>query len=232
MKIKAQIQRRQILGSLICVTAFVAAFVATASDPQLTSWYTGASGNYALAYLTDTARTNGTAVTTWSNGHQAQSVPSYCGIQEIYFSSNWIYLRTSGLGTHVMGPWYDDATRTTIFLNYPTNQHQLFSIPRTATVNIPSTKSNTSTGGRDVIGYFVDGVAMFDALDGFVWTGTTETGGGSGQWHRSAYVNEIVTMDPSNTHQQNTGTYHNHANPIALRYILGDHVAFDPVTKL
>ena len=73
---------------------------------------------------------------------------------------------------------------------------------------------------------------MFDALDGFVWTGTGESSPGNGQWHRSAYANEIITMDPSNTHQQNTGTYHNHANPIALRYLLGDNVDFNPVTKL
>ena len=36
-----------------------------------------------------------------------------------------------------------------------------------------------------------------------------------------------VTFDPANAHQQNTGTYHYHANPIALRYLLGDQVVFD-----
>ncbi|HVV01556.1 MAG TPA: YHYH protein [Verrucomicrobiae bacterium] len=217
-------------ATVLLVSALARA--AAASDPQLSSWYLGAEGSYARVYTTDTARTNGQSVTTWSNGAESQSVPSYCGIEDIYSSSNWIYLKTSGLGTYVMGPWYNDASRTTIFLNYPTNQHQLYAIPRTATVSIPAVKSSTSTGGRDVIGYFVDGVAMFDALDGFVWNGTTEVQGGMGQWHRAAYVNEIVTMDPSNSHQQNTGIYHNHANPIALRYTLGDHVNFDPATKL
>src|SRR6476659_9206658 len=96
---------------------------AVAADPQLTTWYTTASGTYARAYLSDTARTNGTSVTTWSNGHQSQSLPAYTGIQNIFYSSNWIYLRTTGLGTHIMGPWYNDATRTTVFLNYPTNQN-------------------------------------------------------------------------------------------------------------
>src|SRR4051812_11121092 len=84
---------------------------AQAADPQLSTWYTAASGTYARAYLTDTARTNGTSVTTWSNGHQSQSLPAYSGIQNIYYSSNWIYLHTTGLGTHIMGPWYNDATR-------------------------------------------------------------------------------------------------------------------------
>jgi hypothetical protein len=211
--------------SLACISA-------TAADPQLSSWYTAKAGSYARVYTTDAARTNGATVTTWSNGYQSQSVPAYAGLEGVYYSSNWIYLLTSGLGTHVMGPWYDDASRTTVFRNYPTNQHQFFSIPRTPNVTIPSTKLSTSTGGRDVIGYFVDGVAMFDALDGFVWTGTGESSPGNGQWNRTAYANEIITMDPANTHQQNTGTYHNHANPIALRYLLGDNVDFNPVTKL
>jgi hypothetical protein len=40
-----------------------------------------------------------------------------------------------------------------------------------------------------------------------------------------------VTFDPGYAHQENSGTHHYHANPIALRYELGDHVDFNPTTK-
>jgi hypothetical protein len=56
--------------------------------------------------------------------------------------------------------------------------------------------------------------------------------GGNGQWHRAAYPNEGPTMDPTYAHQQNTGEYHNHFDPIGLRYTLGDHIDFNPVTKI
>ena len=204
-----------------------------AADPQLTSWFTANAGLYARIYQTDLARTNGITLTTWANpmGTLSQSIPTYRGLQEVSYSSNWIYLRTTGLGQHIMGPWYDTAARTVLFVNAPTNQKALYSIPRTSTLTSPPTTKTATFGAVDVIGYFVDGVAMYDALDGFVWTGSTEANG-NGQWRRGAYPNEYITFDTGNTHQQNTGTYHNHANPIALRYLLGDHIDQNPVTKL
>jgi hypothetical protein len=50
-------------------------------------------------------------------------------------------------------------------------------------------------------------------------------------WNREAWSNECLTMDPAYAHQQNTGVYHYHASPIALRYLLGDHVDFNSSTK-
>jgi hypothetical protein len=76
----------------------------------------------------------------------------------------------------------------------------------------------------------VDGIAMFDSRDGFVWTGAAEAGNGTGYWNREAYVNEGATFDPGYAHQEQTGTHHYHANPIALRYLLGDHVDFNATT--
>ncbi|MBI3882641.1 MAG: YHYH protein [Verrucomicrobia bacterium] len=216
--------------SLALNASFTAVSTAT-GDAQIVSWLTTYSGLYARIYTNDLAKTNGVSGTTWSNGQENQTLPAYRGVQEISYSSNWIYLRTTGLGQHIMGPWYNDATRTVAFVNLPANQKALYRFPRTDTLTNPPAAKTPTFGGVDVIGYFVDGVAMFDALDGFVWTGSTE-GNGAGQWRRAAYPNEGITFDPSYTHQQNTGVYHNHADPLALRYLLGDHVDFNPVTKL
>src|SRR2546421_2272031 len=202
-------------------------FAATAqADPQIDSWFTTYAEKAARLYTTDANKSAGTSVTTWSNGTQTQGSPAYSGVQEVYSSTSWVYIRSTGLGSHIMGPWYLNAAHTTAFPNYPVNQKVFYRIPRSPTV--PATKTLTGLGE---IGYFVDGVAMFDSRDGFVWTGSAESGSGTGYWNREAYVNEGVTFDPGYAHQENTGTHHYHADPIALRYLLGDHVDFDPTTK-
>ena len=194
---------------------------AFAADPYVDSWLTTYSSKYARIYTNDAMKTSGTALTTWNNGTQNQSSPAYAGVQGVYSSANWLYLKTSGLGQHTMGPWQNGA-----FPNLPKNQNVLYRIPRNPTVH-----TATNLTGLGAIGYFVDGVAMFDSRDGFVWTGSAESGNGTGYWNREAYVNEGATFDPGYAHQEQTGTHHYHANPIALRYLLGDHVNFDATAK-
>ncbi len=217
------------IGLFILLAAIAAAtpLRADSVDPRTNSWLTTYAGQYARIYTTDVNKTNGSSVTTWSTGNTAQASPVYCGVQEIYSSSNWVYIRSSGLGSHVMGPWYLDTNHTQLFPNYPTNEHVLYKIPRTPTV--PSTKSKNGAGA---IGYFVDGVAMFNSWDAYYYTNGADTQGGAsgGYWNRDAYVNEGASFDANNAHQAG-GQHHYHANPPALRYQLGDHVDFNAVSK-
>jgi len=206
-----------LLGILLAMQS-----LAQAADPRTNSWFTAYAGKYARSFTNAASQTSGNAVTTWSNGSQTQSSPAYCGVQEVYSSSNWVYFRTTGLASHTMGAWSSG------FPNLPANQKVLYRIPRTNIITVPVTKSQTGLGA---IGYFVDGVAMFDSRDGYVWTGSTESGNGTGYWNRDAYVNEGATFDPAYAHQENTGTYHYHANPIALRYLMGDHVSYNATAK-
>ena len=201
---------------------FALAAAAHAADPRTNGWFTTYSGKYARIYTNNTMLTSGTVLTTWSNGSQTQSSPAYCGVQEVYSSSNSVYIRSTGLASYNMGPWQNGS-----FPNLPVNQKIFYRVPRTN--NVPATKSITG-GGQ--IGIFVDGVEMFNSWDAFYWNGSADTGGGgTGYWNRDAYVNEGPTFDPGNAHQQNTGTYHYHANPIALRYLLGDHVDYNSAAK-
>lgn len=204
-----------LLNLLAALTATTSSVSAT--DPRNDSWITGLSGRYARIYANDAALGADTSVTTWSNGTQNQALPAYAGVQEIYSSTDWVYLRTSGFALHVMGPWLNGQ-----FPNLPANQKAFYRFPRSPAV--PATKTQTGLG---TIGYFVDGVAMFDSRDGFVWTGAAEAGNGTGYWQREAYVNEGATFDPGYAHQENTGNHHYHANPVALRHLLGDHVDFN-----
>ena len=203
------------------------------ADPQLTSWATGLSSKYARVYLTDADATAGTTYTTWSNpsGNLTQVLPVYAGIQQISWSASWIYIKTNDLATYTMGPWYDNAARSARFVNAPKNQNIIWRLPRTSTLAAPPAVKTVTSGAEAAVGFLIDGVSMFDCTDGFSWTGNAEVGGNTGQWHRDAYVNEGITLDYGNTHQQNTGMYHNHANPLALRYQMGDNISYNSTTK-
>ncbi len=190
------------------------------ADPRTDLWLTDATARYARIYTSSANRLSGNSVTTWSNGSQSQNLPAYCGVQAVLSSADWVYLRTTGLGSHAMGPWPAN------FPNLPANQHVLYRLPRNPVLGAQGTLT-----GLGSIGYFVDGVAMFDSRDGFVWNGIAEQGGaGTGYWNRDAYVNEGATFDPAYAHQEGSGTYHYHANPVALRHLLGDHVDYVAAT--
>jgi hypothetical protein len=207
-----------------------ASFTATGTiaDPRTNSWFTTYAGKYARIYTNDISRTNGISLTAWTNGTTIQTLPVYCGVQEIYSSSNWVYIRSTGLGSFVMGPWYLNAQHTQAFPNWPTNQKALYRIPRNPSV--PTTK--TANGGGP-IGYFVDGASMFNSWDAYSYSTVSNVDAQNitGYWNRDAYVNEGASFDPNNAHQAG-GQYHYHANPPALRYQLGDHVDFNSVTKI
>ena len=216
--------------TVLGLTASLAAF---AADPLLESWQTSQTRRYARIYETDAARLAGTSITTWTRGATSQTTPSYAGVIQVSSSDSWVYLRTSGLGTHVMGPWYGNAAHTQAFPSYPANSGTLYRFPRLPT--IPATKTLTGAGP---IGYFVDGVAAYDNRDTFSYINATgvdgaPTGGGRGDgvWNREAYANEGVTFDPAFAHQAMT-SHHYHANAPAVRFALGDHVDFNTTTKL
>lgn len=200
--------------------------LANAADPHTNSWLTTYAGQYARVYLTDTDKTNGTSTTTWSRGSLSQSLPVYSGVREIYYSASWVYIRSAGLGIHTMGPWYTTTNHTALFQNVPVNTKVFYRIPRS-----PTTNGTHALTGLGAIGYFVDGVAMYDSRDAFYWNGTTEANG-AGSWNRDAYVNESQTFDPAYAHQPGAGQYHYHANAPALRYLLGDHMDFNSTNKM
>jgi hypothetical protein len=194
-------------------------------DPQLTSWLTAYSGQYARIYGTTAARSSGTAATTWAN----QSVPAYADIAQVLSSSSTVYVRAADLPSYVIGPWLTPQGTTGQFS--PTNQHLINFFPRS-----PSVPSGTKTiSGTGYSGLYVNGVAVFNFTDGKAWDGTNIVSGPHNQptyfWHRTAPVGEGYNFDYALGHQNPAGVYHTHQQPIALRYQLGDHVNYNPATK-
>lgn len=213
---------------------FLALPVSGLADPQLASWYTLKAGQYARIYRNDAARLAGESATTWSNGRQTQAEPVQSGIRQILYSADWIYVRSTGLPTQIMGPWYLDASHYRVFPNLPTDQGLILRLPRH-----PVAQTGEEFQPLGEIGMTVDGVRIFDANDALSYSHANASdanpragiGQGDRVWERDAFVNEAMTFDPGMGHQQNWGRYHYHAEDIALRYELGDHVDFNAVTK-
>jgi len=202
------------------------------ADPQLTSWFTEDSGQYARIYQSTAAEESVTVSKTWSRGSGVQSSPTYAGVSKIVYSNNWVYIRATGLAGHIMGPWYLDAAKTQNFPNFPSNTAKIYRIPRTPV--IPVSKTLTGLGAT---GCMVNGVSMFDSRDAFSYVSASATDAtpvngltGDGVWNRDGYHNEGVTFDPALAHQAGNN-YHYHAQPIGLRYQIGDHVDYNPVTN-
>ena len=219
--------------SLLFLLALIPSFTSAQLAPLITSWVTEGSGSYARIYETAAAETAGNSVTTWNRGAGVQAQPTYGGVSEVSYTATDVYVRSSGLGIHVMGPWYLNAQRTNLFPNYPSRRSVLYRIPRDPGTP-PVTKVDTGLGS---IGYFVDGVSMFDSRDAFSYS--TANGAdatpmtafrGDDVWNRDAFVNESITFDAGNAHQAGNN-YHYHANPPGLRHVLGDSVEYDAVAN-
>lgn len=214
-----------VITTLACVGSLHA-------DPRITSWYTARSGKYARIYQSVMDEGMGASLTTWSRGAGTQSLPTYSGVNEVLYSNDWVYIRTTGLASHLMGPWYLDASKTQNFPNFPSNTATIYRIPRAPVVD--TGKTNTSNGA---IGYFVNGVAFFDNRDAFSYSTSHNADAtpmtmfqGDGIWNRDAYPNELITFDAALAHQAGK-QYHYHVQPIALRYQLGDHVDYNAGTN-
>lgn len=222
----AQPSRRPAFDSCL---ALLCPGVGTQADPQLSSWFTANSAFYARVYQTTADRTIGTAVTTWS-GHTS---PAHSDIYEVLHSASWVYVRSTSLASHVMGPWLNPQGGQ--FVYWPATQGGLRRFPRSATITIPAATTKTSTTGG-YCGLYMNGVAVFNAVDGQAWTGTAIKIQGIHTsstycWHRNATAAEVFNFANAIGHLPPTGAYHTHQLPMGLRHQLGDHVKYNPTTE-
>jgi hypothetical protein len=197
---------------------------AAPKNPLLTSWATQYSARYARV-----VQATGTSpVTTWPsaaypNHGGGQSIVAYSDIQQVSYSSDFVYVKATGLASHQMGPWYQSTN--VIFGNWPSNQKVTFRFPSS-----PTPATTKTTNGLGALGLWVNGVAMFNLLDAYYYSTASHQDvqgtPGAGVWVRNAVSVEAPTFDASNAHQPQNGQYHYHDNPLALRYQLNDNVAY------
>ncbi len=202
------------------------------AEPIISSWYTEDGGSYARIWQTiedETSEKGGgatTSVTTWDAADfddnprvGDQPKPVYAGVQGVSYSSDFVYIKSTGLATNTMGPWYSNLEKTGLFPSFPGNAAILYRFPRSTTYGADYI-SPKNTSGLGTNGLAVDGVPIFNSSDGMSFND-------AGVWNRDAYFNEGNTFDAGNAHQA-MENFHYHANAPALRFSLGDNIAYDP----
>src|SRR6185369_9316109 len=134
------------------------------------------------------------------------------------------------LASYTMGNWL--TPNGTTYTSFPSNRAAIHRIPRTP--SIPTTKQkNNGSGGVLVNGVYVwqNGDAQSYSNASSTTSSATISMSGDGIWNRLAGVAETFNFDPANGHQPSNGAYHNHINPKALRYQLGDNVTYSSSSK-
>ena len=181
-----------LIGSLVCHAQTNPAITAFLQNTSTTGTYY-VSGN-------STAKSNGILV----------------NCQKVEYSTNFAYIRTTGVPAYPTGPFLDGNP------SVATDQGAIFKIPLNPVKSTGTAKA--TTGGN--IGVFINGVALFDYRDGVAWsTSTNALCGGPGNpsctgttqaWNRDAIVAEKAGFDCSKAHPAQ-GNYHHHQNPSAFK---------------
>ena len=89
------------------------------------------------------------------------TAPILADTQQIRYTDATIYINSAGLASHVMGPWFDPLMSGGNFSNYPKNQSYQFMFPRT-----PAPASTNTSADMGPLGLWVNGVPVFNFLDG------------------------------------------------------------------
>lgn len=164
--------------------------------------------------------TDGTTGRHYVQGNSTPIVDAVlANVQQVQYSTNWVYVSTTGVPSYITGPFLDGNPSLT------TNQNAIFKISLNPTMNAGA--GTATTGGN--IGIFINGTAMFDYRDGVAWNTNTNSlcgglpgmspcPGGPGatqSWNRDAVVAEKGGFDCSKGHPA-MGNYHHHQNPSAF----------------
>jgi hypothetical protein len=186
-------------NALILLTIALLPLQLQAQGPEVTNWLINTTGLTARHYVNG----NSTAIIDADSAN----------VQQVYYSANWVYVRTKGLPGYVTGPFLDGNP------SIASNQNAIFKISRNPVQNT-GTPTNTNGGN---IGIFINGVALFDYRDGVSWRNATNSlaggpmgGMGDNVWNRDAVVAERIGFDCSKGHPA-MGNYHHHQNPSAFK---------------
>jgi uncharacterized protein (TIGR03437 family) len=139
------------------------------TSPVLTSWST----QHATEYATVVSGFDPSAgpSTTW----QGTSTPALAETQRIRYTDTTVYATSNGLAGYPMGPWFSADMPSGVFVNFPASSNMTFQIPRSPAP--ASTQTNTGMGSQ---GMWVNGVVLFNFLDGASYVNSSGTDGMAG----------------------------------------------------
>ena len=139
---------------------------AASTDPRLASWYTQGSQQDALAISgfnpsagsSTTWPTNVPSGVTVSGGN---SSPALAGVQRVRYDSGTVYVNSNNLPRYTIGPWFEATMTGGVFMNWPSASSQQMQLSRN-----PSPAATKPASGMGPVGIWVNGVAIFNVLDG------------------------------------------------------------------
>jgi uncharacterized protein (TIGR03437 family) len=150
-------------------------------DPRLASWYTKGSETDARA-ITGFDPSAGSS-TTWPVNVPSgvtvsvgNSTPALAGTQQVRYDASAVWVNSNNLPSYTIGPWFEATMTGGVFMNYAAASSQLIQLSRN-----PSPAATKSASGMGPVGMWVNGVAIFNTLDGGSYSnsaGTDEGGGG------------------------------------------------------
>jgi uncharacterized protein (TIGR03437 family) len=162
---------------------------AASNDPRLASWYTKGSQQYALgisgfdpsAGPSTTWPTNVPAGVNFSGGNRT---PALADVQRIRYSGNAVYVNSNNLPSYTIGPWFEAGMPGGVFVNWASASSRQVQIMRN-----PSTSTTKSPSGMGPVGMWVNGVAIFNTLDGGSYSHSAgDDQGGGGVSPRATHV--------------------------------------------
>ena len=149
-------------------------------SPLVASWFT--KGAQQAATVVSAFNPSAGPQTTWptevpADARTTNSVttPVNADVQRVRFSDSAVYVNANNLGSYAMGPWFDVLQPGGVFGGFPTSQRLQVQFPRTP---VAATARRNTTGGAQ--GIWVNGVAVFNAIDGASYSVArgTDVGGG------------------------------------------------------
>jgi uncharacterized protein (TIGR03437 family) len=150
------------------------------TDARLSSW--AIQNSTKMATVISNFNPAAGPSSTWPNDVPAGvnvinrvTTPALADTQRIRSSATGVIVNSNGLPSYTIGPWFDALQNGGNFGGYPLSINTVALIPRTPVV--AATKTNTGMGG---VGLLVNGVALYNTLDGSSYSNArgTDVGGG------------------------------------------------------
>lgn len=189
-------------GASSATTYFNAGTYATGSStpapatPALTSWATTHSTSYAR--VVSGYDPSAGPMTTWPGTNNVGAVtagsvttPTLAEPQHIGYTDSTVFVTSNGLAGYTMGPWFSADMTAGVFQNFPIGASLTFQMPRA-----PATATTLSSTGMGPQGMWVNGVVLFNFLDGASYINSAGVDGMAGNTPAlDAYVTSAASFE-------------------------------------
>jgi uncharacterized protein (TIGR03437 family) len=152
-----------------------------ATDPELATWYT--KGSLQNAEALSGWNPSAGAATTWptnaplgvtASGGTSTATPA--DVQQVRYDASAVYVNSNNLPSYIVGPWFEATMTGGVFMNWAASLSTQVKLPRA-----PAAATTKVSSGMGAVGIWVNGVAIFNTLDGGSYSnsaGQDEGGGG------------------------------------------------------